>query len=332
MTTQVDIVNLALQSFGSRTTVTAAELSANGSNEAKQVNITYDNTRNSLLRMAPWNCAMHTANLTYITSIFESTGDVWIPGLPRPPWAYEYQYPTDCLKPTYLINNAPFKVGVDSFVPVTGATVSNGGTGYTPGTIITIDRGTRDQRTTDILGAPPQLRVTATAVTAITSVEVVSQVLDAESPFGGSYYGYVPLPMGGVAAAPSIGTGATFILTQPSGVTQSQRVILTNEKDATLVYVKVVTDPNIWDPLFQDAMANALGANICIALTGDKSLANMCIQLANASIIEARKSDGNEGLTINDLPPDWIRARGFGWTEGPHVQYPFDWGGLIPSY
>jgi len=56
--------------------------------------------------------------------------------------------------------------------------------------------------------------------------------------------------------------------------------------------------------------------------------------MANMSLIEARKVDGNEGLTVNDVTPDWIRARGIWWTDGfqsgPYNA--FDWGGLLPTF
>src|SRR5258708_23502150 len=50
MTTKTDIVNLALQAFGSRTTVTDAELLANGSNEAIQANLTRSEEHTSELQ------------------------------------------------------------------------------------------------------------------------------------------------------------------------------------------------------------------------------------------------------------------------------------------
>jgi len=111
-------------------------------------------------------------------------------------------------------------------------------------------------------------------------------------------------------------------------------VILCNQEFATLTYISQITDPNVWDPIFQDAMANKLGADIVMGLTGDKPLANACIQMANMSLVEARKVDGNEGLTVNDVTPDWIRARGIWWTDGfqsgPYNA--FDWGGLLPTF
>jgi len=368
MTDQVSLVNLALQSFGSRTTLTAAQLLAGSNNEAKQANLAYENTRDSLLRMAPWNCGMKTASLVYITSISgtpENTSQAqpqWGPGLPRPPWTYEYQYPVDCLKPCWIIPStqigmvgtpittattgsypstyAPgpivFKVGVDTFFPVTAAAIVAPGNGYSIGDIITLP-GTVSGSAP--IGAPVQLRVLTVSAGGVLTVEVVSTIIDAATPQGGSYFGRQTgtiasasvVNVYGAPVTPSV--NATFTLTQSSTPVQ-QRVLLANQQSAVMVYVAQVLDPNVWDPLFQDAFYNALGANICMALTGDKTLANMCIQLANHSITEARKADGNEGVTINDIPPDWIRTRGVNWANGM-VAGPyggFDWGGLIPAY
>jgi len=361
MTTKTDIVNLALQAFGSRTTVTDAELLANSTNEAIQANLTYNNTRDSLLRLAPWDCGLATANLAYITSIAgtpENTSpatNLWQPGQPPPPWAYEYQYPNDCLRACWVIpaqntgfaggvpittavtGGAPssmlgaparFKVQVDKFVPVTAAAVVSGGVGYAIGDIITLASGPTDSPP---LGAPAQLLVGSVAAGVITSVSVVSQVIDANPPLGGSYFVPQTNPVAQGSTTGS-GSGATFNLT--FGPQASQRVILCNQEFATLAYVRQITDPNIWDPMFQDAMANKLGADIVMGLTGDKPLANMLIQLANLSITEARKVDGNEGLTVNDATPDWIRVRGIWWTDGfqsgPYNA--FDWGGLLPTF
>ena len=69
MTDKLAIVQRALQNIGTRTTITQNDLDTNGSNEAIQANIIYDNTRDDLLRMAPWNCAFNTQQLVYITSV-----------------------------------------------------------------------------------------------------------------------------------------------------------------------------------------------------------------------------------------------------------------------
>jgi hypothetical protein len=112
------------------------------------------------------------------------------------------------------------------------------------------------------------------------------------------------------------------------------KVIWTNQEQAILCYIRRVTDPNVWDMQLQQAIVAALGARLAIPLVGDKGLANMKIQEANSFIVAARATDGNEGLTVNDVTPDWIRIRGidfandYGWS--PNQQ--FDWGNLLTMY
>lgn len=364
MTANVDLVNLALQSFGSRTTVTAAELVANSTNEAIQANLTFANTRDGLLRMAPWDCAMKTANLTYITSVPgtpenpAAPTNLWQPGQPRPPWAYEYQYPSDCLRACWIIpalqtsfaggipittavtggasttwlgGPIPFKIGIDNFLMIGGPLAfGTPGTGYTVGDIIS----------TQIISnaSGPQ---GAAAVFVVTSVDggggiliatPINPIIGGVPDRSGSYfYNYFQSP----AIVNFTGSGVGAILTLfTRHFDNDQRVILTNQEFATIVYVRQVLDPNVWDPLFQDAFQNALGADLCIALSGNKELANICVARSNNSITEARKADGNEGLTINNITPDWIRGRGVSWTDtatlGPYSG--FDWGGLLPTY
>jgi hypothetical protein len=165
----------------------------------------------------------------------------------------------------------------------------------------------------------------------IGTVSVVNQIIGSATPQGGSYFA----PQTGTIAQDTTtgsGTGATFTLT--FGAQGSQRVILTNQEFAILSYVKQITDPNVMDPLFLDAWQNVMAASLAMALTGDKALANMAVTMANRSIEEARKADGNEGLTVNDVTPDWIRVRGIDFSNalmtGPYSG--FDWGNLWPSF
>lgn len=358
---EAGLVNLALQSFGNRTTITAAQLAAGSNNEAKQANITFANTRDSLLRMAPWDCGMKTRNLTYITSVpgtpeNQSAGtELWEPGQPRPPWAYEYQYPVDCLRACWIIpasqtsqsgvpittavtNAAPytwlatpirFKIATDEFYPVTSVVVNTGGTGYFPGDILTAVSG---PVTSAPYGAPVQIRVLSAPGGVVTTYEIVNQIIGSDPSVGGSYFVIQGNPVSFDNDTSAGSSGATFNLTY--GAKGDQRVILTNQQYATLVYVKQVTNPNVWDPMFQDAFIQALGADMCFALTGDKALANININKANNAIMEARKVDGNEGLTINNVTPDWIRARGYASPDSMYSgpQSTFDWGGLLPTW
>lgn len=360
MTTVTVIANRALQQIGTRTTVTDAELAANNSNEAIQINLVVENIRDDLLRMAPWNFATKTANLVYITSspgTPENTSNgatLWEPGLPAPPWSYEYQYPVDCLRALWLIpatqtgfaggvpittavtggaasfwHGPPvkYKVQNDQFYPVIAAAIVSGGTGYTIGDTITLPAG---PNTSPPIGAPAKLLVTGVTAGAITTVSIIGVLDGSTTALGGSYFAVQPNPVAQGSSSGN-GTGATFNLTfGPKG---SQRVILTNQEFATMTYMERVTDTNLMDTLFQSAWTQVLSGTLAMALTGDKKLANMLVSLANRTIEQARTPDGNEGLTINDVTPDWIRIRGADFVSpqsGPFAG--FDWGGMWPSF
>lgn len=360
MTATVDIVNRALQALGTRTTVSVAELLAGSSNEAIQANLAVDPIRRSLLRMAPWNFAVKTANLVYITSTPgtpENTSaptTLWQPGQPPPPWAYEYQYPVDCLRALYVIpatqtgfaggipittavtGGAPafwqgppvkFQIRNDTFLPVIAAAISSGGTGYAVNDILTLAPG---PNTSPPIGAPAQLLVTSTSSGVITAVSVVNVVLNESSSIGGSYFAIQSNPVS-QGSTTGLGLGATFNLT--FGSTTQQRVVLTNQEFAVLTYIQSVTDPNVMDDLFIDAWVDVLGGALAMSLTGDKALANLRVAAANRSIEVARTPDGNEGLTVNDVTPDWLRIRGIDFPEpygGPFSG--FDWGGMWPIF
>jgi len=359
MTTLADIANRALQVAGTRTTVTLAELSAGSTNEAIQINLRINMVRRKLLRMAPWNFAIPTANLTYITSAPgtpENTSTstlLWQPGQPTPPWAYEYQYPATCIRALWIIpatqtgySGIPittavtggatsfwqgppvkFKVQSDTFYTINGATILSGGTGHAVNDIITLPGTVQGSAP---IGAPAQLQVTSiSAGGVITGISVVQVVENDATVMGGSYFA-IQQGAQPQAATTGSGTGALFLPSwNPTPATQ--RVILTNQEFAILCYVSDVTDPDLMDDMFMDTWAKILGAEVTIALTGDKKLAQLAIEEANRNIVQARVGDGNEGFTVNDVTPDWIRVRGINSTNpysGPFTG--FDWGGLWP--
>lgn len=370
MTDDMEIINRALQRIGTRTTVTQTQYDNQTTNEAKQARLIFDNTRDDLLRMAPWDCAFFAANLQYITSVNgtpenqSAAPSLWQRGLPMPPWTYEYQYPVDCLRacyiipgqmtgysggtPLYPVTTGPqpsvwqgppirFKVQTDTFYPVTSAAVVSGGGGYAVGDLIQMPLGDTSD---DPIGAPVWLQVATLSGSAVATVSVVNQVYGqaSTSPLGGSYFlkqTGTQTSEGGTVLRNNVeitpSSYATFTLTQ--GSIQAQRVILTNQQYATLAYIKTVTNPNLMDTLFQSAWISTLGAGLAMALSGDKALANMLVADANNDIVEARKADGNEGLTVNDVTPDWIRERGINYPDyyygGPNQ---FIWGGLWPMY
>lgn len=170
MTSVLDIANRALQMAGTRTNMSQTEFTNQTSNEAIQTNLIIYDLRDELNRMAPWDCVSKFANLVYVTSLpttpeNASAGPpMWQPGMPAPPWAYEYQYPVDCMRARYIIpqytatgGGVPIypsgtatgsnmvgwtgpalkmKVSTDTFYSATAAEIASAGTGFSVGDII----------------------------------------------------------------------------------------------------------------------------------------------------------------------------------------------------
>lgn len=363
MTDNTDIVNRALQVIGTRTTVTAAELANETSNEAIQANLILEPYRDQLLRMAPWDCALRYDNLWYLTSApgtpenTSSGTTLWQPGQPAPGWAYEYFYPPDCLRACYIIpanqtgvtNDIPittavtgdaptfwngppvkFKTATDRFRAATAFTVITAGSGHAVGDVVTFGGEP------STAGEVPAGLVQITVATVNGSGGILTGTL-ASTPWVNKTGFFFQLPTYNLNQIDTtgFGTDAVIDVTAIGAATTvfDSRVILTNQQDATLAYVRQVTDPNVMDPLFQEAWIKLLGAGLQNALRDDKALANQLVTQVNNIIGEARKADGNEGLTINDVVPDWIRARGYndaGFYNGPWST--FDWGPLWPTY
>lgn len=355
MTTTVDVVNQALQSFGSRTTV--ASLSE-VSNEATQANIILNQLLLETLRKAPWNCATIFDNLTLITAAPGTSANPsaptarWARGQPAPPWLYEYHYPVNCLRPLWIVphvpnnlgsipiypagvvtghtymNNLgpviPFKVALDFLYSFGVAAVAAGGTGYAVGDIIYLASTPAGVAP---IGLPGVLQVATLAGSAVATVNIVSPIANRSPAIGGGYFAVQTNPV--VQASTSgVGTGATFNLS--TWTQNDQRVILTNQSDATLALLKAVIDPNVLDPLCLACWTSILASRLCWALSGNKEVANSKAKEANEYILQARIADANEGLTINDVTPDWIKARGI--SSFNEVATGFDWGPLFTLY
>lgn len=91
-----------------------------------------------------------------------------------------------------------------------------------------------------------------------------------------------------------------------------QNVILTNQYQAIGVYTVRITNPDLWSAQFIEALAAALAGRVAMQLTGDKALVSAMFQYANSVLLQARATDGNEGLTIQSSTPDWIQFRDLG--------------------
>lgn len=90
-----------------------------------------------------------------------------------------------------------------------------------------------------------------------------------------------------------------------------RRMILSNLYQAVGVFTIDVTDTNIFDDLFSDALVAGLAANLVIPLSGNVNMRASFIQSAAMAVVNARVADGNEALPSTAHTPDWIQARGF---------------------
>ena len=361
MTTITDIANRALITAGFQKVISSLN---QDSAEAKAINTYIYNIRDDLLRMAPWGFALKTANLVFISSAPgtpENTSaptTLWAPGQPPPPWAYEYQYPQDCLRCCWLLPTTQtgfaggvpittavtggaasfwqgppvkFQLMQDTFFSIVSVAVASGGLGYAVGDVITLAQAAQGSAP---VGAPAQVQVTATGGGgAITSAVPIQDMINSTTMIAGSYFAIQPNPIA-QGSTSGTGTGATFNATWNTPAA-AQRVICTNQEFATAVYIQQVVTVDETDAQFQRAWINLIAASIYMALVDSANVAkaNSLVAAANRSIEAARVADGNESLIVNDVTPDWLRIRGVDFADpygGPFTGY--DWGGMWPIF
>lgn len=136
-----------------------------------------------------------------------------------------------------------------------------------------------------------------------------------------------PVPAPGVPSpVAAVGPPVRFILGTDVDLNGNPlNVILTNQPQAVGIYTFRNTNTNMWDELFVQALAAYLGARVCIPLTGDKAMMKMAFDMAVKFIMDARAINGNEGITIIDSIPDWMRVRGYAsdwaWPDGGLYSY-----------
>jgi hypothetical protein len=103
----------------------------------------------------------------------------------------------------------------------------------------------------------------------------------------------------------------------------NRQILLTNASSALLEYTFKHIDETQWEASFVMVMVKALAAFAAIALTSDKQIAQMKLTDANNLILQARANEANEGLTILDHVPDWLRVRGIGGYSEYNFYYPY---------
>lgn len=131
---------------------------------------------------------------------------------------------------------------------------------------------------------------------------------------------------GAVSPVAAYGPPVRFLMGTDNDINGNPlEVLLTNQSQAIGVYTFRNTNTAMWDPLFVQGFAAYLGARVCLALTGDKNTQRMAFQMAQAYETDARRQNGNEGITVIDSTPDWMRVRGYAsdwaWPDGGMYTY-----------
>ena len=101
------------------------------------------------------------------------------------------------------------------------------------------------------------------------------------------------------------------------------RVILTNLDQAQCVYTVNQPNPVGWDSQFQEAMVSSLAVGLVPALTGNLQMMQLQMAAVESIVGNARRTDGDEGLTIMDHIPDFISVRGYVWLNGDNFVTPY---------
>jgi hypothetical protein len=339
---RLDFCRQALGELGTRSTITSLD-PPDGSQEAYYCNLLFESTRDQILRAAHWGFAGRSdAGILWKaqpgTPENPGTRRTWSVRDPQPRWLYSYRMfllgaPFDAVKqirrvrgqePLTGADDVPLYSGIAAFagnsqrggcvefevatdqydragnlIAVTKGievvvTVS-AGSGYQAGDLITLT-----QAGTILYGQPTTLL--------IRSVGPSGEVLDTTPADVGTWVVEAPGP---VFQLTTTGTGAGFSGTPTfTDNLPVAKVFLTNVRNPVVDYTTSHVGVLEYDALFGDAFMLAFEGKLALALLGDRALYAAKLQEANASIINARVRDGNEGLTTYDFVPDWMQARG----------------------
>ncbi len=88
------------------------------------------------------------------------------------------------------------------------------------------------------------------------------------------------------------------------------RVLYTNESPAILQYTARISETTLFDPMFIEALAWKMAAQICMPMTRDKSLMQMAMNMYVNNLAQAQRADANEGQPETPSNADWIEVRG----------------------
>ena len=89
----------------------------------------------------------------------------------------------------------------------------------------------------------------------------------------------------------------------------TQRIILTDQEDAVLIYTAKVTTANLYDNQFIQALALRLGADLAQTIRADSQLKLNLLTEYGAIIARAKVKQSNEGYIPDDNEGSFVEAR-----------------------
>lgn len=98
-----------------------------------------------------------------------------------------------------------------------------------------------------------------------------------------------------------------FIVNAGSGL--ASKMILTDEADAILIYTAKITDPNMFDASFVNAMAYKLASDLALPLTKKASLQNIMLQIYARYMSMAYTTNATEAKDTAERDNPFTAAR-----------------------
>lgn len=341
MTLPADIVNRALDAIGVPNVIGDLE---EGTREAQVALRAYGPAMRQLLGAAHWDFCRKQAPLTLLadaTGQSEGVGSIVVP-----PWCYEYSFPIDCIKSRFVpMNNVQGQTGsgatttlAEAITDVDATVILVTSLGNFPLSgqyVVTIDdedmtvyqgqgtlrwtvgRAANDTTpATHLAGATVTMVAQPPLMTGLTSISPNGNRLIPARFLVTSDYNY-PVTSGTYDSWQDIPQWWLGLGEGP----QQRTVIVTNVKDASLVYSALMIYPDQWDQNFTEALVQLLAARLAMPLVEDKKFAltvrRELVGGAKDILRVARANNANESGFPQDTDhiPDFMRIRvaGAGW-------------------
>lgn len=104
--------------------------------------------------------------------------------------------------------------------------------------------------------------------------------------------------------------GRSSIAVYRMELVSDQRAIVTDADDVYLRYVAEITDPNLWNADFVEAVASALARDLSIPLAASNTMRDEYRKIHIREINRAKSSDAMESTPTQRPRGSWVTARG----------------------